>query len=125
MVGLSRKIEAVSIVETISALLLTFIAFGIGMSIYLNVMRTDALVLRSKAATILEQIAFEAENNDRLLDESLERNGFRIEKILKPYKNLGNSDEAVFQVYQLSLKAYDPEDRLIMERESLLYYNRE
>lgn len=112
------KLSASTLVETIMSLLLVFIAFGIGVAVYMNVLRGDALVAQSKAATILQRLATEAKTQDRMIDETLTESDFRIEKKVQLYTLIPNTKD----IYLLKIQAFDPTDRLICTHESLLYY---
>ena len=114
----NKKLPATTIVETIMSMLLVFIAFGIGIGVYTNILRNDAISAQSSAATILQRLALEAKTKDRMLDETLTVANFRIEKKVSLYKGLSNTND----LYRLELKAFDPNDRLICSHESLLYY---
>jgi hypothetical protein len=116
MAILKRKIQATTIVETIVALLLVFISFGIGISVYLNIMRTDALVLKTKAATVLERIMKETKQEDRFIDENIE------EGILTISKKISKYDAKIEGLYILSLEAVNPENRVIHSLKELVYY---
>ena len=113
-----RRLPATTIVETIMSLLLVFIAFGIGIGVYMNVLSNDRLVLETKAMGILQKLALEAKSQDRMLDESLMEMDFRIEKKVSRYTLLPNTSD----LYLLELQAFDVKDRLICTQESLLYY---
>ena len=117
-----QRLKAASIVETIVAILLVFIAFGIGISIYLNVLRTDALVARSKAASILERIAMNAASEDRFIDETITEGDFRIEKKIEKYKFVGTGNQRAEDMFMMHLQVYDIQDQLVFERQSLIYY---
>jgi hypothetical protein len=114
----NKKLPASTIVETIMSMLLVFIAFGIGIGVYTNILRNDAISAQSSAATILQRLALEAKTKDRMLDETLTVANFRIEKKVSLYKGLANTND----LYRLELQAFDPNDRLICSHESLLYY---
>jgi hypothetical protein len=80
------SIKAFSIIETITAMALLTITFGIAISTFDIVMNTDNIPMTVNANLTLKQIAAETKQEKTFYDETIERNGFTIQKIVQPYE---------------------------------------
>jgi hypothetical protein len=78
--------KAFSIIETITAMVLLTITFGIAISTFDMVMNTDNVSITVNANLTLKQIVAETKKEKTFYDETLERNGFTIQKTVEPYK---------------------------------------
>ena len=112
------KIEAFTIIETITAMLIIMISFSAAMLFYLSMLQGDAFPLKTKANTILELVYAETKNAQRFIDEEVQREDLFIAKKVLPYtieNGLG-----VQQVYQVNLKAITPNQEIIAEHNHLI-----
>lgn len=118
------KLEAFTIMESMMALIIIMISFTAGITLYLTILQGDAFPLKTKAKNILNNVYLETKNEQRFLDESLEKEGFIIEKKMFPYK--GYQGVINHQnLYQLTLQAFSPNNDLIAEQEHLIYVGNE
>lgn len=113
------KLQAFTIVESMMAMVVIMISFTAGMTIHLTVLEGDAFPLKTKANNALN-LAYEATKKEqRFLDETFNQNGLMIEKKILPY----NAYQGVFEqenIYQVSLKAYSPDEKLVAAQEHLI-----
>jgi len=104
------------------------ITFGIAISTFDMVMNTDNIPMTVNANLTLKQIAAETKKEKTFYDETIERNGFIIQKTVQPYektkynlsRNLGNKD-----LIHLQLTAQIPEQEKIITTLNILLLNHE
>jgi hypothetical protein len=113
------KFQAFTIVESMMAMVVIMISFTAGMTIYLTVLQGDAFPLKTKAKNALN-IAYETTKREqRFLDENFNQNGLTIEKKVQAYKAYQGILEQE-NIYQISLKAYSPDEQLVAVQEHLI-----
>ncbi len=114
------RLNANTIAETITALIIIMISFGAGISIYLNVLQGDALVQRTQAHTLLSSLATETKYQKDFIDQIFQKDGLTIHQKVLPYENkdlnLSHQD-----VYLIHLQAFDAKSRLVQEHKELIY----
>ena len=103
-----------TIVESMTAMLLIVLSFGIGMMIYLNILSSEQVVARTRANLILHQVVEQTRLQNRYIDETLEIEGLLIEKQISDYGALPDN-------YLLHLQAFDGRDQLLGEIKQVLY----
>lgn len=113
------KLAATTIVESMMALLVLVISFTAAMTIYLSMLQGDAFPLRTKARTLLQTVFEEIQVEQRYLDEVVQQDGLTIEKMVVPYERYQTILEHR-QVYQVILKVYDPDRRLLVTEHHLI-----
>ncbi len=101
------------------ALIVLVISFTAAMTVYLTLLQGDAFPLRTKAQTLLQTVFEEARQEQRYLDETLERDGLRIKKSVFLYEAYQTSLQHQ-QVYQMTLEAYGPKQRVIATTHHLI-----
>jgi hypothetical protein len=103
MAGVEQKnrIKASSLFETIVALMVIMIVFGIAMTIYVNVMKNSSSLAELKASLRLEEIARETKDGKKYFNESFETEGVQIEKKISVYKGREG-------IILLEIVAFDP-----------------
>ena len=111
-----KKIKATSIVESLIAIVLIVIVFGIGMRSYLNVTNSTNLIVENRAALVLRQIAERTKATKQYIDQNFEEQGFNIQQQIRPYENYK-------KIYLLELKAFDPNQKTCGDYKELLYLN--
>lgn len=117
---LCGKIKAFSIIETITAMVLLTITFGIAISTFDIVMNTDNVSMTVSANLTLKQILAETKKEKTFYDETIERNGFTIQKIIEPYKKTKQKN-----IIHLQLTAKVPEQETIITTLNTLFLNDE
>lgn len=85
MVKVKKNLNAVSIIETLVALAILTISFGVGMLVYLNVITNDSIILKTRAGILAEDIANQAIKNQRFLNETFEIQNLVVKKIIRPF----------------------------------------
>ena len=109
------KLPATTIVETVTAALLVMVSLGIGLSIYMNVLRSEQLVTRIKSQAILSCIAEETAFKQTFISETFHEDGLVIEKNIRPYST--EHPDAIL----LTLTAYDGQQNKLGEQKEILY----
>ncbi len=112
-VKISHSIKASSLFETIVALMVIMIVFGIAMTIYVNVMRNSTSLSELKASLRLDELARETKEKKSYFDEKFEDESTLIEKKVTKYKD----KEGLFL---LDLQAFDKTNKRLAERKELL-----
>jgi len=96
---LNKKLKAVSIIESLVALVILSITFGVGMMVYFNVLTNSAIPVRIKAIIIAEKVAHQTKVDKRYLNERLNIQNLHFNKTVKKY-NYGES------IYWLNIEVY-------------------
>lgn len=110
---LGKKLIASTLIETVTAMVIVTLVFGLGSGTYVNVMSADNHIQKLKARQILNGISAESKKKKMYLDEKTSIEGFSIIKIVTPYNN---SQELSL----LTLKAFDIKQKLIAQRKELV-----
>jgi len=110
---MDTKLKASSLFETIVALMVTMLVFGIAMTIYVNVLRNSTSLADFKASLRLEQLAKETKESKRFIDESFEEGNVSIEKRVGKYQNKEG-------LLLLELEAFDQTKRKLAEHKEIL-----
>lgn len=90
MALLRKKITASTLIESLIAMVVVMISFGVATTIYLNVMGAGKEQQKLKSRLIVEQLAFEAKKKHLFIDEKLSVGGFVVEKKVSHYKGKDN-----------------------------------
>ena len=109
-----QRLKASTIVETLMAIVLISIAFGVGMLVYLNTMSNIPIVREQQVNIALQEVARLTQKEERYINETITHKKFIIERKVKPYPM--NRD-----VYHLHLLAYDTDETIIGEHQELIY----
>lgn len=107
------RIKASSLLETIIALMVIMIVFGIAMTIYVNVMKNSTSLSELKASLKLEELARETKEKKSYFDESFNDESTLIEKKVKKY----NDREGLLL---LDFQAYDKTNKRLAERKEII-----
>lgn len=91
-----QKLKAFSIIETITAMALLTITFGIAMSTFDMIYNTDNIETTINAQLTLKQIIAETQQDKTYYDETTKRNGFTIEKTIQPYNRFSKSNNLIY-----------------------------
>ncbi|MGH1338873.1 MAG: hypothetical protein ACRBFS_22345 [Aureispira sp.] len=113
------RLSAFTILESMMALVVIMISFIAGMTLYLTVLQGDAFPLRTKARSVLDTVWKQTKEEQRFLEEELEEGGFFIQKEVKLYEGY-QEQFSQDNVYQISLKAFDPQQQLVATKEQLI-----
>ena len=113
MALLTKKINASTLVESLIAMVVVVISFGIATTIYVNVLSSGEEFQRLKAVAILQKIAMETKQNRLYLDDNIVVDQFIVEKKVISY----NGQKHLFQ---LKLKAYVQKEKQLDEYNELI-----
>lgn len=114
MALLGYKLPAHSIVEAMVAMMIIMLSFGIGMSIYLNILTAERTIAKTNVNVILNDLLEQTKLEDSFIDETTKSRIGIIEKSITKY----NENEST---YLLELKFYDHQKSLIHELREILY----
>ncbi len=114
MVGIAdKKLKASSLLETIVALMVIMIVFGIAMTIYVNVMKNSSSLSEVKASLRLDVLAKESKEKKAFFDEDFEEENIDFEKRVTKYQNKEG-------LLLLELEARDKTNRILAERKEII-----
>lgn len=113
MVKLKHKIKAFTILESMAAMVIVMIVFGLTTMVLLNVTSSGVNNQKRNAHALVAQLRNETMLNRRFLDETFEVNEIRIEKQIKDY---GDHD----RLKELSIVAFSGKKKLIHTQELIL-----
>ena len=91
-------IKAFSVIETIVAMILLTITFGIAISTFDLVTNTDNVAIKTNAQLSLKAVIAKTKRDKTFYDETIELNGFFIKKIVQPYEKIDNQNLIHLQV---------------------------
>lgn len=101
-------------VETLTAMVLITISFGIIVIVYLNTIVHSPTVIQQKAIFILEEVAQSTKREARYISEDFEYKNFLITRDVQPYAKKDG-------VYQLQLIAKNRDEQILANYQELLY----
>lgn len=110
---ISPQLRGSILLESIISMIIVMTCFGVGITIYANVLSTDNNRLRLRAQLVLEETAITTKNEKRFLSETFEAEPLKIIKIVSPYAPAPG-------VQLLHLEAYDSEGKKLAERNELI-----
>lgn len=113
MVVLSKKLKAGTILETMVALTIVMISFGIALMIFNNVNKSNSNFLKIKASIMLNEAAKNATQEKLYIDNSFEQDGISITQKIENFDNLSD-------IKLLYLEARNKEGKVIAERKELI-----
>ncbi len=116
MVGV--KVKATTLVETLAAMTLLMIAFGIGMSVYLNILSSDHLERTSKANLYLQQFLEESKNEQLLYNDEKVVGGYRLLRNVEPAGEYGDA-------YLIEIEAEDIDGNFLHRVKEIVYVRTE
>jgi len=117
-IKLNTKIKASSLFETIVALTVIMIVFGIALTVFVNIMRTGNTLSEFKTSQQLEVLAKETKENKSYFNETFEEEGIVITKSIEKYKD---SDELIV----LIIEATDKTGRKLSSRKEIILGEKE
>ena len=99
MAGLKKHFKAFTMIESIVALVIIMLCFGIAVAIFVQVKNSQQAVIRLKATLAIEEIMLLSEENQYFLDEQFEYDGFYINKSCYAYQPGSNAIVVVLECY--------------------------
>lgn len=88
--NINQRLKAVSIIETLVAMVILTISLGIAFMIFMNVISNNSVIVKTRAKVIAQEVAQEAIEEERWLNEELEIQNFIIQKKIRPSNNANN-----------------------------------
>ncbi len=113
MVLIHQKIQASTLQETIIALTIVIICFGVALMVFVNVISSERAWERLNSELLIKRISTETKLHKTFYDESIGYKQYRIEKIITEYQE----NE---KLIQLSLKVFNINDQLINQQNELI-----
>jgi len=113
MALLIKRIQASTLVESLIAMVVVVISFGIATTVYINVLSSGEEVQKLKSMAILQKIAVEVKQDHLFLDDDLKEGEFVIEKKIVSY----NGQKYLFH---LKLKAFSKNSKQLAEYNELI-----
>lgn len=108
------RIKATTIVESIVAMTVIAIAFGVGMMVVEMILNSNKAAFKYRVHQKLEQVMLQTKAAQTYLDEHIAEADFVIEKRVLLHENYSN-------LYRIILLAKDLEEREIMQQHTLIY----
>ncbi|MFH0896227.1 MAG: hypothetical protein V2A54_17475 [Bacteroidota bacterium] len=105
---LKRKLKGFTIIETLVALLVIMLCFGIGGLIITQTIKSDNCAQHSRALLLIKEMRMNAKNSSVYMDDEFSKEGIRIKKTVNPFGSFQN-------LVQVNYSAYDNEAKKIME----------
>ena len=104
MALLTKRIEASTLVESLIAMVVVMVSFGVATTVYVNVMSSGNEMQKLKARTLLQKLAVETKQERLFLDTKMTMDGFVVDKKVVAY----NSQKHLFL---LKLTAYSATEK--------------
>jgi hypothetical protein len=108
-----RKLKGYVLLESMIAMIVVMLCFGVSMMIHTNVITGSRNTLTVLARIRLENEAIRAKNSERLIDETIAGEAFRIEKTILPWPGSDN-------LYRLTLVAVTPGGRQLARYDEVI-----
>lgn len=111
---ITRKVKGSSLIETITAMLIISMVFGMALLIYLNVYKANGQILRAEAAIALQDAWAETERSKDFTNRSWKFDDFVLYREINP--STDNKDLLV-----IKFEIRNKEAKLLSERKFLKY----
>lgn len=112
----NNKLKGSTLVETLVAMIIVMLAFGIGLLIYLNVIQSSGAQQKLNAQLQMNKIAIETKDKNLFVDEEDTTGTMKIIKTIQPYS--AGSDKLKL----LKIEAFDGNGKKLAEREELIIH---
>lgn len=98
------QVKGTTLVETIIAMVIISIVFGVGLMTVESTLNSTKAPLRLRATVLLKNVAIQTINEQSFIDEIIIDNNITIRKTIATYESFEN-------VHRLTLEAFDPISR--------------
>ena len=112
MARLKKNLRAYVLMESVMAMVIVMLCFGIAMMIINNIVAGSRDKLKTIARIRLESQAIVIKKEKRFIDETISADDFRIEKQFHPWQNSGT-------VFQMELQAVAPDGKILARYDEL------
>lgn len=113
MALLNTKLKGTTLIESLIAMVVVMLCFGIATTVYVNVITSGNQVQKLKSQLLLKKIASETKQNRLFLDKKTSSDEIIVEKKIIQYGGMKN-------LLQLNLKAYTKNEKLLSEYNELV-----
>lgn len=113
MAQLNHNLKAATLMESLIAMIIIVVCFGVATMIYTNVLDSDKQRLQLKAILILNKTAIESKAKNEFLDSEEQEGDWTINKTVEKYSGTEN-------LYQLTLAVKDRNGKIIAVRNELI-----
>ncbi len=113
MVKLNTKIKGFTLIEVLVSLTLIMLSFGIGLMIYINVIKSDHNYLKLEALAAIKQVSNETKIKKQFIDEEYSFENVDINKTITKYNGSQN-------LYIISIEAFDKNGKKINELKEMV-----
>ena len=111
------RLPATSIVESITAMVIILLSFGVGMMIYMNVLQSEQLISKTKANLILSQVLNKTIQDNQFEDAKFQKENIWIVQTIKKYSSYQD-------VYTIQLEAFDTKGKSILILKELVFQDK-
>lgn len=108
------RLPATSVVESITAMVIILLSFGVGMMIYMNVIRSEKILSKTQANLILNQLMDKSINESLFFDDKIQIGGLSVNREVKAYSNFQD-------VFVVRLMATNPKGEIILTQQELVF----
>lgn len=108
-----RKLKGYVLLESMIAMIVVMLCFGVSVMIHTNIVTGSRNTLTVLARMRLENEAIRAKSSERLIDETITGETFRIEKTILPWPGSEN-------LYRLTLVAVTPGGRQLARYDEVI-----
>jgi hypothetical protein len=113
MVKLNFKLKATTLMESLVAMIIIVVCFGVATMIYSNVLDSDKQRLQLKAMLLLNQQSIEIKKEKKFIDGEEVNGEWTIKRSIEHYQQSEN-------LYQLTLSVIGKEENIIAKRNELI-----
>lgn len=113
MALLTKKIKAATLIESLIAMVIVMLCFGIAITVYVNVISSGNQAQKLRSRLLLKKIAVETKQSRVFLDEKITLDEVVVQKKITPYNGMKN-------LVQMNLKAYSNTEKLLSEYNELV-----
>ena len=111
-----HRIRGSTLIETLVAMIIVMLAFGIGLMIYLNVIQSSGAQQKVNAQLQMNKIAIETKDKNLFTDVEDSTETMKIIKTIQPY-SVGSE-----KLKLLKIEAFDGSGKKIGERKELVIH---
>ncbi|MFI5219202.1 MAG: prepilin-type N-terminal cleavage/methylation domain-containing protein [Bacteroidia bacterium] len=114
MAVLNKKINGSTLIETLVAMVIIIICFGIGTVIYSNVINSVDFRQRLHASMVLNEVSIQSKKDNNYVDNDYEIENLVVKKKINRFME---SDDLL----QMTLSAYNGKGKLIAQHKEVIF----
>lgn len=115
MVKLSTKIRAFTILESMVAIVIVMIVFGLSSVVIINISSTGITKEKQQAFTLVQQLRNETLQQSRFIDESIELENLIIEKTILDYSTSSELKILLIIAYRGKEKLFESKELVLIK----------